>query len=392
MKILILTFYYEPDLCAGSFRSTALVNAMLDQLPEDVTIEVITTLPNRYNSYNSSAEKLEIHPRLTINRIALPSHNSGMIDQSKAFLAFSLGALRLCNGKNYDFIFATSSRLMTAVLGTLISKIYRIKIYLDIRDIFLDTIKEIFPGRIFWFPNLVLSILEKWVIRNATHVNLVSQGFAPYFLQYYPNQKFSFHTNGIDQEFIEAQPTGRKERSSPELEVLYAGNIGEGQGMHNIIPKLAKQFEGRLNFIIIGDGGRKNYLISAIEDSACKNVKVLSPVNRNELIRYYQKCDILFLHLNDYDAFKKVLPSKIFEYAALGKPIWAGVSGYAADFLRNNINNVAVFSPCNVDDAVKSFDALEIVTEPRKDFILNFSRENIMNKMALDILTIIEGN
>ena len=45
--------------------------------------------------------------------------------------------------------------------------------------------------------------------------------------------------------------------------------------------------------------------------------------------------DVLFLHLNDYSAFRKVIPSKIFEYAATGKPIVAGVSGYAAEFLRH---------------------------------------------------------
>ena len=48
---------------------------------------------------------------------------------------------------------------------------------------------------------------------------------------------------------------------------------------------------------------------------------------------------ILFIHLNAYPAFEKVLPSKIFEYAATGKPILAGVSGYSADFIRNNLKD-----------------------------------------------------
>ena len=87
-------------------------------------------------------------------------------------------------------------------------------------------------------------------------------------------------------------------------------------------------------------------------------------MKRDELIKIYQSADILFLHLNDYDAFKKVLPSKLFEYGALGKPIWAGVAGHAAEFIKENITNAAVFSPCNVNDAVKSFESLEMVTEP----------------------------
>ena len=120
-------------------------------------------------------------------------------------------------------------------------------------------------------------------------------------------------------------------------------------------------------------------------------MKLLSPVNRNELVQYYQKSDILFLHLNDYDAFKKVLPSKLFEYAALGKPIWAGVSGYPADFIINNISNAAVFQPCNIEEAIESLETLEIATEPRGDFVSNFSRENIMKEMSSSILSIMRG-
>ena len=53
-----------------------------------------------------------------------------------------------------------------------------------------------------------------------------------------------------------------------------------------------------------------------------------------ELIKKYQEADILFLHLNNYKAFLKVLPSKIFEYSATHKPICAGVSGHSKEFLK----------------------------------------------------------
>ena len=97
---------------------------------------------------------------------------------------------------------------------------------------------------------------------------------------------------------------------------------------------------------------------------------------------------MLFLHLNDYDAFKKVLPSKVFEYAAMGKPIWAGVSGYPAEFIKEEIENAAVFEPCDVDDAVAAFQCLELKNMVRLDFIRKFSRVNIMQAMATDISTL----
>ncbi len=387
MRILVLTFYYKPDLSAGSFRASALVNAMLDQLQSDAQIEVITTLPNRYNSFSTEAPEFERHPRLTVNRVVLPKHNSGMIDQSKAFIRFARDVLRLSKGKDYDLVFATSSRLMTAVLGAYISKQIKKPLYIDIRDIFVDTIGDVFEKKTSWIFEWMFSIFERWAIHSADKINLVSAGFLPYFQDRYPRQNFVVFTNGIDDEFVEKQPQGITSTKRKILTVVYAGNMGEGQGLHKIIPGLASRFDGRLQFKLIGDGGRKRQLISAVELAGCKNVEILQPIGRDELIKIYQESDILFLHLNDYNAFRKVLPSKVFEYGALGKPIWAGVAGYAAEFIKDNISNAVVFSPGNLDEAVKSFEQLEISTQPRNGFVEKFNRYTIMKEMAQDVIS-----
>ena len=109
-------------------------------------------------------------------------------------------------------------------------------------------------------------------------------------------------------------------------------------------------------------------------------------LNRDRLIEAYQAANVLFLHLNDYDAFKKVLPSKLFEYAAIGKPIWAGIAGYPAEFVRSEIINSAVFSPCDADQATQVFESLEMNLTPRVDFIEKYARRNIAKGMAKEIL------
>ncbi len=387
MKILILSFYYEPDLGAGSFRAKALVNTMLEQLPSDAHIEVITTLPNRYSSFTSEAPEYESTTNLTINRISLSAHKSGMLDQSKAFIDYAKGVTSLTQGKDYDLIFATSSRLMTAALGAYVSRKIRKPLYLDIRDIFVDTIKDVLNKKIAWAVIPIFSLIEVWTVKSANKVNLVSEGFLPYFQGRYSNNNFSIFTNGIDDEFIDAQPDKCIQCVEKILTVVYAGNMGEGQGLESIIPELSRRFSGRLQFKIIGDGGRKQQLVSAVADTGCVNVEILSPVKRGELIKAYQCADILFLHLNDYDAFRKVLPSKLFEYGALGKPIWAGVAGYAKDFISTNITNAVIFSPCNVDEAAESFKKLEIKTQPRREFVVKFARKNIMRDMAADVIS-----
>lgn len=390
MKLLLLSFYYQPDLSAGSFRTTALINALLEQLPAGAHIELITTLPNRYNSYATEAPIFEEHPALVVHRIVLPVHHNGMLDQSRAFLAFAKGVLQIVKGKQYALIYATSSRLMTAALGAAIARYRRCPLYLDIRDIFVDTIKDVLPINLSRLLGPVFSLLENWTIKTASKVNLVSPGFLSYFENRYSQTRFSFFTNGIDEEFMRVQPKARLKSGNDILNVVYAGNMGEGQGLHMIIPELAKQFEGRLRFLLIGDGGRRKQLAVAVSAAGCTNVEILEPVSREKLIEIYKSADVLFLHLNDYDAFKKVLPSKLFEYAALGKPIWAGVAGFAAEFLKDHVVNSAVFPPCDVLAATRAFEELSLITEPRTAFVGKYSRANIMARMAEDILSLTE--
>lgn len=388
----MLSFYYHPDLSAGSFRTTALIKALIERLPEGAQVDVVSTLPNRYSTFSREAPEIETHPGLDIRRIRLPSHKSGMADQSRAFIHFAREVKRHVQSRQYDLVYATSSRLMTATLGAWIARQQKAKLYLDIRDIFVDTINDVLPRRLVLLTKPLLSLAERWTIKQANRVNLVSRGFGPYFDVHYPYLQCSFFTNGIDEEFIEAGT--RVMASGPAhtpLTVLYAGNMGEGQGLHIIVPALAKRMRGRVIFRLIGDGGRKAALQAALQEAEVDNVELLPPMKRDQLIQAYHEADVLFLHLNDYDAFKKVLPSKLFEYAAMGKPIWAGVSGYAADFVKSEISNAAVFHPCDAVEAQKVFSKLSLVDAPRKEFIDKFSRTRLMQAMVDDLLSLTRG-
>ncbi len=127
-------------------------------------------------------------------------------------------------------------------------------------------------------------------------------------------------------------------------------------------------------------------LKSKIEAAGADNVLICDPVRRAELVNYYREADILFLHLGDYPAIKKVLPSKIFEYATTGKPIWAGVGGFAATFLRDEVENSAVFSPGSVDEALRAIDALSMEWRPGESGVEKYARARIMARMAREIM------
>lgn len=385
-RILILTFYYRPDLCAGSFRAAAFVEALQKITDEAVEIEVLTTMPNRYQTYTAEASKFEQINNVTIRRYEIGTHKSGFIDQSLSFASYAWQVLNHNKGKKYDVVFATSSRLLTAALGAFIAKRKQASLYLDIRDIFTDTMSDVLskPVKIAVLP--FFRLLERYTVSSATILNLVSGGFAEYFSSYDSKNPLRFFTNGIDSEFIEYDfldsPTHRNRKV-----ILVAGNIGEGQGLEKLIPQAADLLSERYEFVVIGDGGSKRKLVDSC--GSRENVKLIAPISRTELMEHYSNADILMMHLNDYDAFKKVLPSKIFEYAATGKPILAGVSGFAAEFTEQHVENAAIFEPCNADSLVRSLEFLDLSMRDRMDFKKQFARTNIMDDMARDVLSLL---
>ena len=171
MKILILSFYYQPDLSAGSFRVTSLVDELAKS---DANIEVVTTSPNRYFSYKVKADEFESFGNVKVHRITLPKHKSGMIDQINSFITFYRKARILVKNESYDIVFATSSRLFTAFLGARVAKSKGLPLYLDIRDIFTDTMKDILPRSLSKFLKPILSLIEKYTFKDAKRISNAS--------------------------------------------------------------------------------------------------------------------------------------------------------------------------------------------------------------------------
>jgi len=230
-------------------------------------------------------------------------------------------------------------------------------------------------------------VLERWSYRQAAGVNVVSPAFVPHVKALLPHVEPSVFSNGIDDIFTATDFTSPAPADLPL--VVYAGTLGDGQGLHHILPMVAAAEAGQLRFRVIGDGGRSGVLRDAITSGRLTNVEMVAPVPREQLLQHYREADVLFLHLNDLPAFEKVLPSKIFEYAATGKPLLAGVAGFAADFLRTEVTGAEVFAPCDVEGMRSGLARL--LAGPRhiqRDaFCQRFRRKTVMSGLAAAILT-----
>lgn len=386
MRVLILSYYFPPDLSAGSFRCQALVDALKTTAPVNIDIQILTTTPNRYDSYVQHVSEKDEKKYYTVHRCDVGNHGGKLVGQIYSFLTYALFVKKISSKQDYDFIIATSSRLMTIALAAHIAKSKKIPLFLDIRDIFIESVESIVPRYfkkpILWF----FKKLEQSTISAANWINLVSPGFAPYFEPRFSGRKFHYFTNGIDEEFVDVhREMGLIPKTDGPLRIVYAGNIGEGQGLDYIIPQMAQEGQGSLEFVVVGDGARRLHLKAEITKLNLKNICLKPPVSRHELLEIYRGADILFLHLNINAAFNRVLPSKIFEYAATGKPILAGVTGFPRKFISEQIVNAEVFLPGSASSCGEALSNLKLKSVNRQKFVVKFSRKAIMDEMAKSI-------
>ena len=390
MRVLFLTYFYPPDLCAGAFRSEALLSAFGRYAKnKSVEVDILTTQPHRYSTYHSESAFSESSDFATVKRFPNLQSNSGRFGDVRNFLKYASNVRHAVKKKNWDVVFATSSRLMTAALGAQCARKLKAPLYLDIRDVFSEGWRDFVRDGPLGFTARPMQWYEDSVFKSAKKINVVSPGFCQLLEKRGHTKPVSIFTNGIDDTFL--HNNFKKTQQSTAFRIVYAGNIGQGQSLQAILPSVAKKLGSAFEFIIIGDGAEKHGLSNQVQKEHVDNISFLKPVKREKLIEIYKQADALFLHLNESPIHESVLPSKIFEYAATQKPIIAGVTGVAKNFLARNVNGATIFNPCDTQQCVEAVLACQRNQRefPREHFCERFSREKIMDEMVQDILNIV---
>jgi len=385
-QILILSFSYLPVISASSFRVKALCDSLLKKTDSNTSIHVIASGKRRNNEFISTLKENE---RLYIHYVNTGAKTDSIKDKFTSFVRYTIGVKKIIKriGK-IDCVFSTSAKLMVGALGVHVAKKLKCKHFLDIRDLFLLNLKEIYTGFHYKPVHAVLKRVESYVLKNSNRINVVSEGF----LGYEPISKIkgvTVITNGIRKEMLELNPNNRDRKCANKRKVItYAGNIGVGQGLEKIIYKAAEILENSHDFVIIGKGNNREELVKQAENMP--NLSVLNEVSSDELVGYYNRSDILLLHLNTMDSLDLVIPSKIFEYALTGKPIVAGAEGFIRDFM-STIDGIEFFDkgdPYGLAEAVRN---IKLKDYDRSSFIEKYKLEDKTDMLADIILEITEA-
>src|SRR5699024_558227 len=107
-----------------------------------------------------------------------------------------------------------------------------------------------------------------------------------------------------------------------------------------------------------GDGAEKERLVALAEKRNMQNVVFVDPVSKQEVPDYLAAVDVSLVPLKKSDTFKTVIPSKIFEAAAMELPILLGVEGQAQQIIEKYDAGVC-FEPENKADFLEKLSILK---------------------------------
>ena len=142
-----------------------------------------------------------------------------------------------------------------------------------------------------------------------------------------------------------------------------------------------------IHFLFLGTGAERENLLRLKGQLKLDNVTMLDSVPKSEVSKYISILDVGLVNLKKSKTFESVIPSKIFELAAMHKPILLGVSGESKEMVEEY--NVGVgFEPENSAELIYKINYLKENQNKEygfEEFVSKYKRENLAKQMLLFI-------
>lgn len=100
----------------------------------------------------------------------------------------------------------------------------------------------------------------------------------------------------------------------------FAGNLGNAQGITNLLEAISYVENDNIYFLFIGDGAKSAEISSYIQEGRSKNISLLGFQDRDNQNDFLNACDIGIVTLSD-GMYGLGVPSKSYNIMAAGKPI-----------------------------------------------------------------------
>jgi len=223
-----------------------------------------------------------------------------------------------------DLVIGSSPHLLTALSAYLVSRAYKVKYILEVRDIWPQTLIDL--GHNKFHPFIVfLKIIEIFLYKKATKIiMLMPRGIKYLKEEGIDTRKFTWISNGVDFYWLKNRKNPIYSLNRDFFNITYAGTLGEANDIETIVEaaKLVGDRFPKIRINLVGNGVKRKWAEQQIKFNKIKNLIISDPVAKNQIFSILSSSDTLLFTLKEAKVFKYGNPpNKIFDYLACKKPI-----------------------------------------------------------------------
>lgn len=334
MKVLILSQHFWPE----TFRINEVAQSLRDAGCE---VTVLTGQPNYpdgvilpgYRALSFGREAWGPGPIYRVPLVPRGKGNSRRLVMN--YLSFLAGACTLgpwlLRGQRFDVIFVYgTSPILQALAGLVLRSTTGGRLVAWVQDLWPQSLEITGHVR---NPRLLRAVgrVVAWLYRRCDLLLVQSAGFAPLVQGMAGSTPVEVHPNPGELAFAQA-PVGEPVlHLDAGFNVVFAGNLGTVQALDTIVAaaQLLRD-ETQVRFVIVGSGGRGEWLRREVERLALPNVQMPGRFPPEAMPGILAQAQALLVTLTRSPVLAQTVPSKVQAYLAAGRPIIASLDGEGA--------------------------------------------------------------
>lgn len=384
-EILIISNYYPPEKGAAANRIEQLA---LKLHQNNYKVSVICPLGNYpkgelFPEYKGKFSVTENRDNITLKRLWIyPSVSKNLVVRIISVLSFSLSLFfYLLFKKTPQKVIVQSPPLLLSFISVFVLSLKNKKIILNISDLWPLAAIELKALKEGSFSHKFSLFLERFIYKKATLIIGQSNEIITHVKSLLPEKKCYLYRNFPDHKVEEFDL--KFEKNQP-IKIFYAGLLGIAQGVLEMCEKI--NLNGlNIELHLFGDGAEKSQIEALLSSEKGKNIFFHGMMERNDLHEKLKTFDIAIvpLKVRIYGS----VPSKIFEYGALGFPILYFGGGEGETIVEENnmgwIASVENYEQLNHEiQKISKMSKSELFEMKKSIFIkseINFNLDNQMN-------------
>ena len=392
MKILIVTQYFFPE----RFRINELA---LELKKRGHEIRVFTGKPNYpqgkiYPGYTFWGIQKEVWNELEVVRIPIipRGHSSiGMILNYLSFWVFGNARVKMVKGFHPDIIYVFETSPITCCMPALrLKKKTGVPVIMNVQDLWPENVVAITGLK----NKAILYMLERLVHKIYLNCDLLltaSRQFIPSIQRRLPQTDKEQNKVKYWPQFSTVDSNCYKAHGKREFfDIIFTGNLGEGQGLELVIEAASKMRERCVRRILVGDGRNRESLENKTKKMGLDK-KILFYGNREEreIPQLLHQADVALLILKDSPIFRMTVPAKLQTYLACGMPVLGCVQGEAKKIILEAKAGI-VTDEISADELIRKAQWISNVDKKQlQEYSSNgylygkqmFSREHLINQL-----------